>query len=242
MGAEINYEVDGEAFTGYVADGSGGKPAPAVIVFHEASGLGAHARQKADLLAEAGFVAFAADLFGGVARNLSEATGYITRLTSEAGLLRRRCTAALDLLAALPNVDASRMAAIGFCFGGQAALELARSGAPLKAVVGFHSGLGKPDPESAAQIKGSVLLCIGDADPLVPRKARDDFMDDMHAAGVDCQLLTFAGAGHSFTNVDAKAFGVAGCEYDVRAERRSWAAMLALFGETMDRGPLQADS
>jgi dienelactone hydrolase len=231
MGAAIDYEVDGETFVGHVADGSGGKPAPGVVVFHEASGLGAHARDKAELLAKAGYVALAADLFGGVAKDLSEATGYITRLSSEAGLLRRRCTAAFDLLAAQPNVDASRMAAIGFCFGGQAALELARSGAALKAVVGFHSGLGKPNPESARQIQGKVLLCIGDADPLVSRKARDDFMDDMNAAGVDCQLLTFAGVGHSFTNVDAKAFGVAGCEYDARAERRSWAAMHALFAE-----------
>lgn len=242
MTGDIRYEIDGETFTGYLADGSGGKPAPAVVVFHEASGLGAHARAKADMLAKAGFVAFAADLFGGVAQDLSEATGYITRLTSEAGVLRRRCTAALDVLAALPNADTSRMGAIGFCFGGQAALELARSGAPLKAVVGFHSGLGKPDAESAAQIKGSVLLCIGDADPLVPRKARDDFMDDMHGAGVDCQLLTFAGVGHSFTNVDAKAFGVPGCEYDARAERRSWAAMLALFGEAMGHVSLQPGS
>lgn len=231
MGAALEYEVDGATFTGYLADGSGGKPAPGVVVFHEASGLGDHAREKAELLASAGYVAFAADLFGGVASDLSEATGYITRLTTEAGLLRRRCRAALDLLAAQPNADPSRMGAIGFCFGGQAALELARSGAGLKAVVGFHSGLGKPDPDSARHIQGKVLLCIGDADPLVPRKARDDFMDDMNAAGVDCQLLTFAGVGHSFTNVDAKAFGVAGCDYDARAERRSWAAMHGLFAE-----------
>lgn len=231
MAATMDYEAGGEKFTGYIADGSGGRRVPGIVVFHEASGLGAHAREKADLLAEAGYVAFAADLFGGVAKDLSEATGYIARLTSEAGLLRRRCMAALELLAAQPNVDSSRMGAIGFCFGGQAALELARSGADVKAVVGFHSGLGKPDPESAKRIGGKVLLCIGDADPLVPRKARDDFMDDMSAAGVDCQLLTFAGVGHSFTNVDAKAFGVPGCEYDARAERRSWAAMHALFAE-----------
>lgn len=231
MGSEISYEVDGATFTGYLADGSGGTSAPGVVVFHEANGLGDHARQKADLLATAGFVAFAADLSGGLAKDLAEATAYITELTTTDGLLRRRCTAALELLAAQPNVDPSRMAAIGFCFGGQAAIELARSGAPLKAVVGFHSGLGKPDPESATNIKGRILLCIGDADPLVPRKARDAFMDDMTAAGVDCQLLTFAGVGHSFTNVDAKVFGVPGCEYEPTAERRSWAAMHNLFAE-----------
>jgi dienelactone hydrolase len=231
MSSDVSYEVEGKAFTGYLADGSGGKTVPGVLVLHEASGLGAHARQKADALAELGFVAFAADLFGGVATTLQEAGVFIGELASDTAKLRRRANAALDMLKAQPHVDAARTAAIGFCFGGQAAFELARSGADLRAVAGFHAGLKTTHPQDAARIKGKLLACLGDRDPLVTREARDAFMENMTENKVDCQMLLFSGVGHSFTNPDAQAFGVAGCHYDPTAERRSWAAMQQLFLE-----------
>lgn len=234
VSGDVSYEVDGQTFTGFLADGSNGGPAPGVLVLHEASGIGPHAKAKAEKLAELGYVAFAADMFGGVAADLAQASGYIGQLSQDPALLRRRCTAALDLLRSQPGVDPARLAVIGFCFGGQAALELARSGADLRAVVGFHSGLKASNPAETKDVKGKVLVCLGDRDPLVNREARDTFMDDMTHSGVDCQMLLMSNVGHSFTNPDAQAFGVPGCDYNAAADRRSWAGMQALFAEALD--------
>ena len=123
------------------------------------------------------------------------------------------------------------IAAIGFCFGGSAALELGRSGADLRAIVGFHSGLKTARPEDTAAIQAKLLLCLGDADPLIPGEVRDAFMDNVREAKLDAQMILYSGVGHSFTNPDAERFGVAGCHYDATADRRSWAAMRALFDE-----------
>lgn len=233
MSDALSYECDGQTYHGHLADGSKGKPAPGVLVIHEASGLGPHARDKADMLAELGYVAFAPDIFGGPVENMEQASGYIADLSGDVAKLRRRCGAALDALRGLPSVDGERMAAIGFCFGGQAVLELARSGVGLRAVVGFHSGLKASDPAEPAEIAGKVLVCLGDRDPLVPRKARDAFMDNMTDSGIDCQMLLLSGVGHSFTNPDAEAFGVPGCHYNADADRRSWDAMARLFVEAL---------
>ena len=231
MANEMTYESDGTTYSGHLADGSRGAPAPGVLVIHEGSGLGPHARAKADALAALGYVAFAPDIFGGPVQDMQQASAYIGDLSGDIAKLRRRCTAALDALAAHPSTDGGKLAAIGFCFGGQAALELARSGASLAATVGFHSGLKANDPADAARIAGKVLVCLGDRDPLVPRAARDTFMDNLTDAGVDAQMLLFSGVGHSFTNPDAEAFGVPGCHYNAVADRRSWDAMQRLFDE-----------
>lgn len=231
MGIDIAYEVDGTTFTGYLADGSGGAPTPGVLVLHEASGLGPHVRQKAEMLAELGYVAFAPDLFGGPVENLAQASAYIADLSQDVAKLRRRCSAARARLRSQAHVDPARTAVIGFCFGGQAALELGRSGEDLRAIVGFHSGLKAHRLEDASNIKGKVLICLGDRDPLVPRALRDIFMDNMTDNEVDCQMLLHSGVGHSFTNPDAEAFGVPGCHYNAGADRRSWAAMQSLFVE-----------
>jgi dienelactone hydrolase len=219
VASEMAYECDGRSFCGYLADGSRGAAAPGVLVIHEASGLGPHARSRADMLASLGYVAFAPDIFGGPARTLDEAAAYIGELSGDVEKLRRRCGAALDNLRALSCVDSQNLAAIGFCFGGQAALELARSGCQLRATVGFHSGLKASDPAETSRIQGRV------------REARDTFMDDLTDNGVDGQMLLFSGVGHSFTNADAEAFGVPGCHYNEVADKRSWRAMQNLFTE-----------
>ena len=231
MASDITYDIQGRSYSGYLADGSGGKPSPGVLVIHEANGLGPHARAKADMLAQAGYVAFAADLFGEKVETLEQAMGFVGQLSADWAELRARCAGSLDVLRRQSNVDSSRLAAIGFCFGGSAALELGRSGADLRAIVGLHSGLKTARPEDTAAIKARLLLCLGDADPLIPSEVRDGFMDNVRDAKLDAQMLLFSGVGHSFTNPDAEAFGVAGCHYDATADRRSWAAMLALFDE-----------
>ena len=145
--------------------------------------------------------------------------------------IRAIATEAMSVLAAQPETDAARLAAIGYCFGGTTALELARSGADVKAVVGFHSGLGTARPEDAKAIMAKVLVCIGADDPLIPPEQREAFEAEMNAGGVDWRLNLYGGAGHSFTNPDVGALGRPGFAYHEATDRRSWAAMLDLFAE-----------
>ena len=140
------------------------------------------------------------------------------------------------MLLTQPQVDAGRVGAIGFCFGGSMALELARTGADLKAVVGFHPGLKSLRPADSANITASVLMCCGTDDPFVTIDDRRAFEAEMLTAGVrDWQLLLFGRVGHTFTNPLVDQMRTPGLAYDADADRRSWAAMLALFDETLGR-------
>ncbi len=226
--ADITYLANGRSCAGYLADGSGGRKVPGVLVLHEGNGLSANTRSKCDLLAGMGYVAFAVDMFAG---SDGEPMAILGALVQDVPEWRARLNTGLDALRAQPNVDGTKLAAIGFCFGGTSAIELARSGADVKAVVGFHSGLGSGVPADSGNIKGAVLICIGDADPLIPKDQRDAFLANMSEAGVDCQMLLLTGVEHSFTNKEASSIGMAGLKYDALAERRSWAAMKALFDE-----------
>lgn len=226
---EIQWTGNGRNCIGYLADGSGGKSVPGVLVLHEGNGLSANTRSKCDGLAALGYVAFAPDMFAGSA---GEPMAILGALVQDNAEWRARLNAGLAALAAQPHVDSGKLAAIGFCFGGTSAIELARSGADVKAVVGFHSGLASGIATDSQNIRGSVLVCIGDADPLIPKNQRDAFMANMAEAGVDCQMLLLTGVEHSFTNKEAESIGMAGLKYDGRAERRSWAAMQDLFDET----------
>jgi dienelactone hydrolase len=139
--------------------------------------------------------------------------------------------AGLDVLLAQPQVDATRVALIGFCFGGTMALELARGGANVKAVIGFHSGLGTSRPQDASNITAKVLVCIGSEDPMIPAAQRSEFEAEMRAGGVDWQMNLYGGAVHSFTNPNAGEAGMAGVAYHKLTDDRSWRAMLDLFAE-----------
>jgi dienelactone hydrolase len=131
-----------------------------------------------------------------------------------------------------PEVDASKVAAIGYCFGGTLSLELARSGAPIKGVVGFHSGLATALPQDAKNIKGKVLVCIGADDPGVPPEQRAAFEQEMRDGRVDWRMHLYGGVVHSFTNPDAvKLNNPAFARYDEEADKRSWGEMMSLFKE-----------
>jgi dienelactone hydrolase len=145
--------------------------------------------------------------------------------------IREIAAAALAKLSNEPETDPTRLAAIGYCFGGTTALELGRAGADLKAIVGFHSGLGTVKPAAAGAIKGKVLVQIGAADPIVPPEQREAFEAEMDKVGADWRLVLFGKVGHSFTNPNVDALGREGFRYDAAADRRSWAAMMDLFGE-----------
>lgn len=206
---------------------------PGVLVVHEADGVGAHVKRRAEMLAELGYVALAVDMFGDgrTAGNLPDAIAMMHVVMDDPRVWRGRIGAALAALCALSDVDATRVGAIGYCFGGSTVLELARTGADVRAVVSFHGGLDTAHPEDAERIKGKVLICTGGADPFVPRERVDETQDRLAAAGVDYQVITFGGAKHSFTNRDVGAMGNPALAYDERSDRRSWAAMREFFAE-----------
>jgi dienelactone hydrolase len=145
--------------------------------------------------------------------------------------LRALGRAGLDVLLADP-IDATKVAAIGYCFGGTVVLKLARGGADLEAVVGFHPGLATTRPEDAGNITGKVLVCVGSEDPYVTRDQRLAFENEMRAGGVDWRINLYGGAKHSFTHPNAAQAGLPGLEYDQRSAERSWRAMLDLFDES----------
>ncbi|CAN5136166.1 dienelactone hydrolase family protein [soil metagenome] len=232
----IPYTFGGQTFTGYLADGSGGKKTAGVLVCHEGGGMTGHPRERAVMLAEAGYVAFAMDIFGERITSREQAMATIGGLMADLPTLHGRTLAAMDVLKAQAGVDPARTAAIGFCFGGTTVLELARSGADVPCVVGFHSGLSTSTPAAAGAIKGKVLVCLGAADPIIPAASRDGFVAEMDGAGADWQMLLMGGVGHSFTNREVDAMGMAGFKYDAAADRRAWAAMMGLFDEVL--GPV----
>jgi dienelactone hydrolase len=230
----IHYSAgDGTALTGYLADGSSDRRAAGILVAHEGGGLGRHTKERALRLAGLGYVAFALDYYGEEDPPLDRAMALGKALRADRPLFRARLEAALKVLAAQPNVDPGRLAGIGYCMGGAAVIELARLGAPFRAVVGFHSGFVPGTAEENAAIAGRLLLCHGADDPIVTAAQRDSFLAEASAAGIDWQLHLYGGVGHSFTNPDIDALGLPGFAYDEAADRRSWAAMLSLFEESL---------
>lgn len=208
---------------------------PAVLVIHEWTGINPYIKRRVRELAALGYVAFAADIYGKGVRptNREEAAAQAKIYKSDRALMRARAAAGLAALLRQPRVDASRVAAIGYCFGGTTALELARSGATLAATVSFHGNLDTPRPGDATRIKGAVLVLHGADDPVVPAKEVLAFQEEMRKAKVDWQLVAYGGAVHSFTNPGAGSDPSKGVAYDARADRRSWEAMKAFFATTL---------
>ncbi len=232
---DISYETDGRTMIGTLALPDGTDQRPGVLVCHEGPGLDDHGRAMAVRLAELGYVAFALDYHGG-GQPLADREQMMARIGEFYGdPLRVRAigTAGLAVLRAEPRVDTGRLAAIGFCFGGTLAFELARGGADLKAAVGFHAGLGTARPEDASNITGAILALIGADDPIVDNAQRRAFEEEMTAARVDWQLNVYGGAEHSFTRPGAESIGMPGIRYHEPTDRRSWRAMLDLFDEVL---------
>ena len=231
---QISYTADGLNMRSELFVGQGEGRRPGVLVFPEAFGLSDHARSRAQRLADMGYVAMACDLHGEAALipDLDTAVGLIGVLMADPMKTRARTQGGLDALLARPEVDPKRIAAIGFCFGGTMALELARSGAEIAAAVGFHSGLKTTRPEDAKNIKGKVLTCIGADDLAIDPEQRRTFEEEMRVGGVDWQLHVYGGVVHSFTNENADKLGRPQfARYSETADARSWASMRELFGE-----------
>jgi dienelactone hydrolase len=234
---DIDYHSDTASLRGYLAfDESVSVRRPGVLVFHEGLGLGDFAMARARMLAELGYVAFAADMYGDrrQARNLQEVAHLVGEMRNDPQMLRDRGHAALEALSALPQVDATRLAAVGFCFGGTVVLELARGGADLKAVVSFHGVLATKMPAAAGKVKASVLVCTGADDPLAPPEQVRAFEDEMRAAKVkDWQVISYGNTLHGFTNPAADGSMLRTALYNAQADRRSWASMRGLFDEVL---------
>ena len=205
---------------------------PGILVMPEALGLGEHAKQRAQRLAQLGYVAFAGDPYGNGLElaTLEEAIKRATELFADPAKLRARGRAALDKLASLPQVDSSRLAEIGFCMGGTFGLELARDGAPLTGVCTFHSGLQTQRP-AAGGLKTKILINTGADDPMVPFEQVKGFADEMTKAGADWRVISYSGTKHSFTNRDADKLKNPAIAYNQLADERSWKAMSSFFEE-----------
>lgn len=230
----VAYEQGGTALEGYLAyDDAQPGPRPGVLIVHAWKGLGEYEMGRARQLAELGYVALAADIYGkGVRPADAQAAGAEAgKYRSDRALLRARAQAGLDALAGLAQTDPARLAAIGYCFGGGAVLELARSGAQLNGVVSFHGNLDTPNPDDAQHIRAKVLVLHGADDPHVTQDSVRAFIAEMTAARTDWQLVEYGGAVHAFSDPGAGSNPAAGAAYNAAADRRSWQAMLAFFDE-----------
>lgn len=237
----LDYRHGNQLLCGYLAwDDGTAAPRPGVLVVHEGGGINDHPKRRARSLATLGFVALACDLYGNgeFTSDPQRRNQLMNDLRSDPAVLRGRAAAGIEALAAQPMTDPSRLAAIGYCFGGMTVLELARSGANLAGVVSFHGILQTARPAEPGAVKAKVLVCHGVEDPFVRPEQVAAFMDEMRRAGVDWQLITYAAAGHGFTRPDAATLGVAGVAYEPRADARSWVAMKNFFEEILSPFPI----
>lgn len=227
---DVAYQAAGLHLIGRLALPAGGDVCPAVLIAHEGNGLDDYQKDRTERYAELGFAAFALDYYGG-GRPLAsrdEINQRLSRLSDDPPFARELAAAGLDVLLSQARVDRQRVVAAGYCFGGSLMLELARTGADLKAVVGFHPGLYDRRDDSSA-IRGKVLMCVGADDPIIPPADRLAFEAEMRAAGVDWQMNLYGGAQHSFTNPHAAAAGLDALAYHERADKQSWRDMVDLF-------------
>jgi dienelactone hydrolase len=205
---------------------------PGVLVVHEFWGLNDYAKMRAKKLAELGYVAFCADLYGEGkhTEHPDDARKMATTARENKDDWRKRAEDALETLKAQPQCDSSRLAAIGYCFGGSTVLQLAYAGADLKAVASFHGGLSaQPTEEDVKRIKPFILVCHGGADTFIPQKDIKAFREAMDNGGVKYEFISYPGATHSFTVPDADKHGVPGLKYDKKADEASWERMQEVF-------------
>jgi len=234
----VEYEFDGVKLKGFLAyDDAMKEKRPGVLVVHEWWGLDDYAKSRCKQLALLGYVAFAPDMYGDgkVTEHPDDARKMATMVRENVKVWRGRAEAGLKQLKAQPNVDGDKIAAIGYCFGGSTCLQLAYSGADLKAVATFHAALPKPTEGEAKAIKARILVCHGEADFFIQPDAVKAFRDALDAAKVKYEFVGYKDVFHSFTVPDADKHKIKGMKYDMKADADSWDRMKKLFKETLGR-------
>ena len=226
----VDYTYGGQTMKGFLAYDDAKPGAPGVLVVHEWWGLNDYVKGRTRQMAALGYVAFAPDMFGGgqVTRDPKVAGEWASKVQAD---MAPRAKAGLEQLKKAPGVDASRLGAMGFCFGGSTVLALAYSGEDLKGVVTFHGGLFPP--QDASKIKASIAILHGEADTFVKPETIVQVKKSLEDAKVDWYMVSYAQAVHAFTNPEADSFKIPGIGYNEKAEKRSWAEMQRFFSERL---------
>lgn len=231
----VDYEIDGLPFQGYLSyDDEIAGTRPGILVVHEWWGHNAYARKRADMLAKQGYTAFALDMYGTgkLASHPDDAKKFMQAVLADLNASENRFNVAKRLLQTHPTVDASKMAAIGYCFGGGTVLHMARKGSDLAGVVSFHGSLSSNIKVKAGQIKSKILVFNGADDPFVPIEQVVAFKQEMNSIGANFEFINYPGVKHSFTNWDANKFGKEfnmPLVYDSKADKDSWHRMNLFF-------------
>jgi len=229
---QVNYKHGDMECHGMLAwDDSIEGPRPGVLVVHEWWGLDAYAKRRTEMLAKLGYVAFAADMYGEgkTVSHPKDAGEMATKVRSNVEDWRKRGLEALNVLTSQPMCDKTKVAAIGYCFGGSTVQQLAFAGTDLKAVASFHGGLVQPTPEQVKAAKAEILICNGADDTFIPAMAIKSFRESLDKGGAKYEFISYPGARHSFTVPEADSHGVEGLKYNKEADEKSWADMLKLF-------------
>jgi dienelactone hydrolase len=235
VGKEVSYTADSLTMKAYLVydDKFSGKR-PGVLVVHEWWGNNDYSRKRADMLASLGYVALAVDMYGNgkVVDNPNDAGKLAAEVVTNLPIMKSRFDAAMDFLKADEHVDPTRIAAIGYCFGGAVVLGMAREGADLKAVVSFHGNLATQHPAEMGKVKARILVCNGADDKFISAEMIKKFKDEMKAAGANLKFVNYPGAIHSFTNPAStelgKKFNIP-LAYNEKADKESWAEMQKLL-------------
>lgn len=225
----VEYSDRGTALTGWLARPVGTARA-AVLVFPTVANVQPATQRRAAMLAEQGYLALIADFYGEPVANFEASRPLAEALRGDVDHYRARLFAALEALRTLPAAEGLPLAAIGYCMGGQAVLELAREGADLAAVVSYHGLLNTARPAQRG-FAGRILVCHGDADPMAPRDQVLGFWEEMDAVGNAWHFHSYSGVKHGFTDPASDTRGMAAIAYDTSADRQSWVATMALFDE-----------
>lgn len=234
-GEEVTYDADSISMNGFIAyDANQAGPRPGILVVHEWWGHNDYARKRAEMLAEMGYVALAVDMYGDgkQADHPDDAAKFSSAVSGNMEGAKARFLKALDVLKSNAATDSTKIAAIGYCFGGGVVLNAARFGFPLQGVVSFHGSLDTSTPAKPGDIKATILVCHGADDPFVSPEAIEAFKKEMDEAGANYTFNAYDGAKHSFTNQDATAAGQKfnmPLEYNQAADSSSWAEMTAFF-------------
>ena len=239
-GTEIDYKSGKTTLKGYLAydDAVSGKR-PGVLVVHEWWGLNKYARNRADMLAKLGYVAFAVDMYGDgkQASHPQEAQEFSSAIADNIELGKSRFLAAMDVLKKDKHVDRNNIAAIGYCFGGSVVLQMAREGVDLKGVASFHGGLSTKKPAMPGAVRARILVAAGGADPFVPPDQVAGFIKEMNNAGAHYRVNVYSGAKHAFTNPMADQYGEKfnlPLQYNKEADLASWNEMQSFFKRIFD--------